>query len=145
VEPKTELSLEEQVEEAEKRVAEASRRREDRQRKDRLERALKRAEFTEIVDRLEEEHGCEGKGLAKYVTNSGKLIVVTAGQPTKLKKFRETKGTGHDVELFVKPHVVYPTAEEYDEIVHEEPAIRDPLGSLIVRLYGVQREEDEGK
>jgi hypothetical protein len=144
-EAKKEPTLAERVAAAEKRTLEASNRREARQKNAELERALQRAEFTEILDRLEEEHGVEGKGLCKYITNSGKLIVMTAGQPTQMRKFRETKGTGRDCEVFVKPHVVYPDPEAYEEIIANEPGIRDYLANRLIKLYGVRHEENEEK
>jgi len=145
VEDQKTKSLQQQLEEAEKRTAEAAKRREERAKRAQLERELRRAEATEVLDKLEELHGAEGVKLAKYVTHSGKLIVVVADKPLQMRKFRESKMTGDDCEKFVLPHVVHPTKEEFAEICDEEPACRDPLAVLLSQLYGLQRKEDEGK
>jgi hypothetical protein len=112
------------------------------------EREEREADATAAMAELEAKYGPEGRDLAKFTSPHGMIVVrrlPSHGGRAKWTKFVRTKRTDVDQENFVRPHVVFPSLDEYDRILEEQAAAVQMLANALCKLYGVREEEDEGK
>lgn len=127
------------------RVDAADKKREARAREVALAKLKLEAENAEKLAELEEEHGPEGVTWKSYITHRGRLVAMHAKAPILLHRYRNSKMKDEDNEKFVRANLLYPSADAFEEIIEDEPAIRDPLCLLACELYGIRKEAEQKK
>ena len=111
-------------------------------------REVRESEALELEIRFSEELG--PKGSQFEIVDSGDLgegfIVVKLGPEVLLKRFLASKTTTpEDVAQFVRPCVVHPEKETFDEIASRRPALAARACHALMNLYGLKKEDDAGK
>lgn len=137
-------ALEAKVKAARDRVAAVDHARALAAKKRELEDAVREAETAELVARLEEEHGAVGREIAVYQTPIGPLVC-KRGPGILWHRFTSSKMNDKDHEDLVRACRVHPEREDFDRILVEYPAILHPMANKIGRLYGLRKEEEQGK
>lgn len=109
---------------------------------EREERALADAQkLVELVD----EHGPLDRAIAAVETDFG-LVVVKRVSAMRFKKFMDQKEyKSENVEVFVRPQVLWPSKAEFDEWCEEQPAILIRASDAIAKLAGIRKGEVEKK
>lgn len=108
------------------------------------EDAIHAAEDAEKLEELEAEHGPVGRMIAGFRTTLG-LIVVKRAAGVAWHRFMSSKMKAKDEEDLIRACLVFPTREKFNEIVEELPGVLPLLANKIGVLYGLKKEEDEGK
>lgn len=128
-------------------VDELRKRKEEREKLREKARKAREAEVLQLEDRFETDLG--PRGSAFEIVDSGELgegcIVVKLGEEVLWKRFSASKMNPEDVEQFVKPLVVHPSREKYDEIVGRRGALAIRCAHALATLYGVKLEANAGK
>jgi hypothetical protein len=99
----------------------------------------------EAIEQCELEHGPLGKKIAFVKTPLG-VIVLKQSNALKFKRYQD-KGSAEyaDLDLLVRPCVVYPTLARFDEIMRELPFTMTRCANQVSVLAGVRVEELKGK
>lgn len=98
----------------------------------------------EALQKLIDEHGDVGVGLATVQTTMG-LIVLKKASAIRFRRFQDKdKPSAEDVLQLVSPCVVHPTPAQFSVILNELPAVLMRLASEVISLAG-QTGEDLSK
>lgn len=129
-------------EEAERKYAEATKAAYDADEIAQEERAAKEYD---ILLKLSQEHGVEGKGIFRVATELG-MVVVKRPAFVHYKEFMNTeKHTDAECGKLVRRCVVYPDKDRLNAILEEQPAVLITLTKACAYLAGARKEEIEGK
>jgi hypothetical protein len=105
-------------------------------------------ERLELEERFERELRGR-KGQAFMIVDASDLgeghVVVKLGEDVLFTSFTKSKMNVVDVDAFVTPCVVYPSLDQYRQIVKRRAFIGDRCASALGTLYGVKAAEDAGK
>lgn len=117
------------------------------------EKARAAAKAARAVEELELETRFDGelgpRGSQFEIIDSGDLgegfLVVKLGEEVLWKRFTASKMTSEDANQLVRPCIVYPAKEKYDEITARRGALVNRCANALATLYGVQTEVSAGK
>lgn len=109
-------------------------------------------DFQELLLKLEDQTGGR-RGRDFEIVDAGKFgFVAVARKEAVLWKSYRAKilkdkyvQTPEDVLAFVRPQVIHPSLQKFDEVVGETPAIADVCANALVELFGVKERDDAGK
>ncbi len=74
------------------------------------------------------------------------FLVVKLGPEVLLKRFVNSKtNTPEEVAQFVRPCLVHPEPEKFDEIASRRPALVIRAAHALMTLYGLKKEAEAGK
>ncbi|MDQ2782607.1 MAG: hypothetical protein M3Y26_08770 [Actinomycetota bacterium] len=111
-------------------------------------REARELEGLELELRFSDELG--PRGAAFEMVDSGDLgegfLVVKLGSEVLLKRFVASKTTTpEDISQFVRPCLVHPAPELFDEIVSRRPALASRAAHALMNLFGLKKEDEAGK
>jgi hypothetical protein len=110
---------------------------------DELEAERRALADEQAIESAEVEHS--GKKLAYVHTDMG-VIILKRSNALLFKRFQDQgKFKSKDVEILVRPCLVYPSADAFDRIVDELPAVLIECGNAVARLAGQRTEDLQGK
>lgn len=112
----------------------------------------RRLDFHELLLNLEDSTGGR-RGRDFAILDAGKFgfVAVARKEAVLWKTYRgklmkdKYVITPEDAMAFVRPQVVYPTLQRFDEISGEVMAIIDVCANALVELFGVKEQDDAGK
>jgi hypothetical protein len=142
------MSDKERREAAEARLAEAEKRKQERDEAEALLALERAADDADAVAELEAEHGesavacVRGRSAARDVA-----VFVKAPHPNTYHKFAEygDKITAQRVREFVWPCIVRPSKSDVEEAVKREPHLLYALAGAVARLGGALKADDDAK
>lgn len=116
---------------------------------DELETTRRELADEEAIERLEEEHGPDGKAIGIVRTDLG-AVVVKRPIAAAFKRFQDLMSRDnpkrHELtEQLVKPCLLHPDKPTLDQMVAQQPHIMIRAGNKIAELAGVREEEVSGK
>ena len=112
---------------------------------DRIAKVERECIEIETLSKLEAELGLEGKAIKKVETSVG-MIVVKKPNHLLYKRFLDSDKLDTTVaNKLVRSCIVYPSKEEFDKIMEEEPHAIMRCANAVCELAGVRRDEVLGK
>jgi len=95
-------------------------------------------ERLELVDKLEKEHGPQGRAFEVVdATDLGEgFFAVKLGPSVHYAKIKASKVTDADLHGFIAPNLVFPSVEQFAEVCGRRPIVRDRVGLALHGLYG---------
>ena len=117
--------------------------------KDSVEAEERALEDEQALHELEQKHGRVGRRIAYVDTRLGRIVVKAATGST-VRKFLDENSDPDNLKMenvrdFVRPQLVYPSRDRFDEIAEELPAIIVKLMSKLLELAGATKEDAKGK
>lgn len=99
----------------------------------------------EAIAKAESEHGPVGPKLRTVTTPLG-IVIVKRPNALHFRKFMDAGSVKTtDLEKLIRPCLVHPTAQAFDQILEEVPAVIAELANECAALAGAQRKELGGK
>lgn len=99
----------------------------------------------EKLDALEQEHGRVGKAIAIVRIDDdadGRAVIVKRPNMTQFRKFQDSStNTSKDIDLLVRPCVLWPSLPEYDQLVNELPFLTKRVADAVTTLAGVRKSD----
>jgi hypothetical protein len=117
--------------------------------KSQLEAEVRDLEDDQAIVALEDEHGADGRFIKVIRTDLGAVILRRAHAPA-FKRFQDLRSREnskvHELsEQLVRPCLLHPSKERFDEMLREQPHILIRCANGLAELAGVRAEEVSGK
>lgn len=112
-----------------------------------LAQELEDAKVDDIVARMTGEHGEENVAWRRVVSRRGHGIVcVKQSHPVTFRKYQDL-GKNDTIAWgkLVRPTLVYPSKEEFDSIIEDEPMLLNRCADAVAWLAGARRQTDVGE
>ena len=110
---------------------------------------LRQLAILELEDKLSTDLGKRGEDFEIVDGGPDGPIAVRLGESVLYKKWRAKvktdKDTQEDFIAFVRPCVVYPSADKFDEIIGRRGLLLDKCAGVLAKLYGGWEDKSEGK
>lgn len=110
-----------------------------------VEAAERDASDAEAVAACVSRYGALGSKIAAVYTDQG-VVIVQRPNGVAMKAFQDLEAPRmQDVEVLVRPCVVYPARDKFDAMIADQPVILTRCSSAVVELAGAKRKESTGK
>jgi len=139
------LELERQLAEEEAAIAALDKASEAQELQDRLAAKKQERLEKELIQRFEPEFGRFGRGFTMVQSSTGPVFFARK-QAVLMKQWENCKKpTDADVMRFIRPCIIYPELDKFDEIVDRERGLAISIVERLVYLYGFRKADIEGK
>lgn len=99
----------------------------------------------ELLERFECELGPHERAFQIVRSRSGPVVIKRPSRQ-HFQRFQDVgKTTNVECDRLVRPHVLHPSKEQWEEWLEEEPALLGRCADAAVTLAGVRKEEIRGK
>lgn len=137
-----EKTKEQQLAEIQAKLKEIGTRRRGRVQVDELAVAEKELARAELIDRIEDQHGPVGQGIAVFEAPNGELVIVKKPAAQTYRKFQDSKAQSTEAATaFIRPCVVHPKWEAVEALLDEYPAILPRIALGCAKLAGFRDDE----
>lgn len=105
----------------------------------------KRLAVEDKLDELEAKHGRVGKEI-ELIEIDDEFVIVRRPTMAAYRRFQDTKDPEtKDIEILVRPCVLYPERSQFDRMCEEKPALLGRVANVCGSLAGLRSEEAKKK
>jgi hypothetical protein len=112
---------------------------------DQVEAEELKAETAEAVNEAEKKHGRLGKKIRLVETDIGPIIVKRPTEAAYKAFLDKGEGTTEDLDMLVRPCLVYPDGGKFDRIIREQAATLPRVADAVCVLAGYRKQDVAGK